>query len=150
MKIKNIKPIPKFIIERIRKADLETYPEQSGVTRFYAYLTKNSGELVKVTVAVKNKHKKWYCKQCAVHGVHSDRCFLKDMAYSYTGGYFVGWYKEGLQKYPKWYEYGAWGWNDDKYFDPYAPSSTANFLPNSPNTNSAQSNSIPELIFSDI
>lgn len=128
MKFENIKPIPKYIVERIRKTDLKTYPEQNGSTRFYSYLTKNSGELVKVTVAVKNKYKKWYCKQCAVHGVHSDRCFLKDMCYSYTGGYVVGWYEEGLQKYQKWYEYGEWGWSDDKYFDPYTPIVNREFL----------------------
>lgn len=48
-----IKPIPKYLIERIRKADRESYLAQDGHVRFYAYLTKNEGELVKMTVAVK-------------------------------------------------------------------------------------------------
>ena len=128
MTIEKIKPIPKYIMERIRKTDLTTYPEQNGITRFYAYLTKNSGELVKITVAVKNRNKKWYCKQCVVHGIHSDICFLKDICCSYIGGYHVGWYEEGLQKHQKWYEYGEWGWNADKLFDPYAPIVNSEFL----------------------
>ncbi len=120
MKIEKIKPIPKYIVESIRKQDKKRCPEQNGVLRYYAYLTKNDGELVKVTVAVKNRYKKWYYKQCAVHGIHSEKCFVKDMVFFYLGGYRVGWYDEGLQKYRKWYEDSDWGWNDDKYFDPWA------------------------------
>ena len=81
----------------------------------------NEGELVKVTVAVKCRKKHWYCKQVAVHGLHSEICFVKDISYNYLGGYSVGWYKEGLQKYSKWYESADWGCHYDKYFDPYAP-----------------------------
>lgn len=33
---------------------------QGKYTRFYAYLTKMQGELVKVTVAVKHYRKKWF------------------------------------------------------------------------------------------
>ena len=69
MKIEKIKPIPKYIREQIHKLDLERYPKQDGVDRFYSYLTKNDGELVKVTVAVKTRYKThWHCKQVAVHG----------------------------------------------------------------------------------
>lgn len=121
MKIEKIRPIPKYILERIRKEDLKRCPEQNGHTRFYAYLTKNDGELVKVTVAVKNKYKAWPYKQCAVHGIHSERCFLKDMIFYRLGGYHVGWYDLGLQKRKKWYEDGKWDWHYDRYFDPWAP-----------------------------
>lgn len=120
MKDTKIRPIPKYIRERIYKKDLELCPEQKGAVRYYAYLTKNDGELVKVTVAVKSRKNKWYCKQCAVHGIHSGKCYVKDMAHFYIGGYVVGWYAEGLQRYAKWYEDSNWGWSFDKLFDPWA------------------------------
>lgn len=120
MKIEKIKPIPKYMIELIRKEDIKCYPSQDGNTRYYAYLTKNDGELVKVTVAVKSHYKKWYCKQVIVHGVHSDICFLKDIAFYYIGGYVTSWYAEGLHRYRKYYECGEWGWQWDK-FEPFAP-----------------------------
>lgn len=119
MKIEKIKPIPKYIEKKIKAID-RTYPVR-GRTRFYAYLTKNDGELVKITVAVKEKKNKWCCKQVAVHGVHSDKCFVKDMGFTYIGGYSVGWHAEGLTSYKPWYEDGYWGWTNDKLFDPYAP-----------------------------
>ena len=119
MKIEKIKPIPKYIEKKIKAID-RTYPVR-GRTRFYAYLTKNDGELVKVTVAVKEKKNKWCCKQVAVHGVHSDKCYVKDMELTYVGGYIVGWYAEGFVKRRPWYEDDYWGWTDDKLFDPYAP-----------------------------
>lgn len=115
-----IRPIPKYIIERIRKRD-EKDNIQNGYTRYYSYLTKVSGELAKITIAVRNKYSKWYCKQVAVHAVHADKCMVKDMEYSYFGGYYVGWYSEGLTKYPKWYESDDWWLADDKYFNVYAP-----------------------------
>ena len=61
MKIKKIKPIPKYIEKMIYKRDVSDFPKQDGTLRYYCYLTKNDGELVKVTVAVKNRCKKWYC-----------------------------------------------------------------------------------------
>ena len=79
MLIEKIKPIPKYIVEKIRKRDAIRYPDPHGNTRFYSYLTKNDGELVKVTVAVRHRYKNWHYKQVAVHGVHSDRCVVKDM-----------------------------------------------------------------------
>lgn len=111
--------IPKYIEKKIKSIDT-TYPVR-GRTHFYAYLTKNNGELVKITVAVKEKKNKWCCKQVAVHGVHSDKCFVKDMGFTYIGGYSVGWHAEGLTSYKPWYEDGYWGWTNDKLFDPYAP-----------------------------
>jgi len=121
MKIEKIKPIPKYMLSEIKRTDLKHYPAQDGYVRYYSYFTKNDGELVQVSVAVKNHRNKWYCKQVAVHGLHSEKCFVKDIYYAFIGGYVVGWYEEGLSKYQKWYEYGEWGWSDDKYFNLYAP-----------------------------
>ena len=87
MKIEKIKPIPKYIQKKIKLYDDKLKTAPFGRTRFYAYFTKNDGELVKVTVAVKEKRNKWYCKQVAVHGVHSDKCFVKDMNFTYIAGY---------------------------------------------------------------
>lgn len=121
MKIEKIKPIPKYIQKKIKLYDDKLKTAPFGRTRFYSYLTKNDGELVKVTVAVKEKRNKWYCKQVAVHGVHSDKCFVKDMYYTNIGGYSVGWHAEGLTSYKPWYEYSEWGWTVDNLYDPYAP-----------------------------
>ncbi len=123
MKIEKIKPIPKYMIERIRKAE-ETNPwRNSGHTRFYSYLTKNDGEIVKITVACKNKldSPRWRCKQVIVHGIHSKDCFLKDIVFHFMGNYSVGWFEQGLQKCRKWYESEDWGLQDDKYFNIYCP-----------------------------
>lgn len=129
MKIEKIKPIPKYILARIKKADIQnnnvTLPHR---TRFYAYLTKNDGELVKVTVAVKYRYKKWLYKQVAVHGIHSDLCFVKDMVFYNIWGYFVGWYEQGAQRSPRWYESVVWEIGYDKYFDPQAPVVNREFL----------------------
>jgi hypothetical protein len=123
-----IKPIPKYILARIKKEDKKYKCYGTGLTRFYSYLTKNDGELVKVTVAVKNRYSKWYCKQVAVHGIHSDKCLIKDIVFYYVSGYRVGWYEEGLQKEPKWYESTDWGVQEDKLFDPYAPIMNREYL----------------------
>ena len=128
MKIEKIKPIPKYLIKDIKKLDKRVYPQQDGHTRFYAYFTTNDKELVKVTVAVKSKYKEWFCKQVAVHRVHSDRCFIKDIIFSYIGGYYVGWHSEGIQKQVKWYESDEWGWHEDKYFDPFAHIVNKNYI----------------------
>lgn len=50
----NLKPIPKYIAALIQRTDEKAYPKPCGSARFYAYLTKMQGELVKVTVAVKH------------------------------------------------------------------------------------------------
>ena len=52
MKMEKIKPVPKYIVARIKKLDAKTHAKPSGLVRYYSYLTKNDGELVKVTVAV--------------------------------------------------------------------------------------------------
>lgn len=106
MKIEKIKPIPKYILKLIQKAEKNNPYRFSGYVRFYSYLAKNDGELVKVIVACKNRFDspRWRCKQVVVHGVHSKECFLKDIVFHFMGNYSVGWYEQGLQKYRKWYE----------------------------------------------
>lgn len=119
MKIEKIKPIPQNMLALIKRTDKRFKPNPDGHVRYYAYLTKNDGELCKVTCAVKHHKGKWYCKQVAVHGLHSDRCFAKDMDFNYIAGYLVGWHAEGITPRARWYE-GDWGHADDQYFDPYA------------------------------
>lgn len=121
MKIEKIKPIPKYMLALIKKADKHYIQIRYGFTRYYAYLTKNDGELTKVTVACKSRGNNWYCKQVAVHGVHSDLCFVKDIECFMICGYIVGWYDEGLTRYRKWWETGKWSEAYDKYFNVYAP-----------------------------
>ena len=120
MKAENIKPIPKYIRERIRKLDLKYCPEQKGRTRFYSYLTKNSGELVKVTVAVITRYKTWFCKQVAIRGIDSTQCLVKDMEFHYIAGYQVGWHAEGASKHKAYYEDGKWYTAIDGYYNPFA------------------------------
>lgn len=122
MKIEKIKPIPKYIITAIKKADKRINPTPYCYVRFYSYFTKNDGELVKITAAVRHRYNKWYIKQVAVHGLHSDICFVKDMEYNYYGtmGFRVGWHEQGLSPHPKWYEQG-WQVAKDKYYSPFAP-----------------------------
>ena len=121
MKIEKIKPIPKYILARIKKVDTENNESKPGNVRFYSYLTKNDGELVKITVAVKMRYKQWLYKQVAVHGLNSDICYVKDMVLHYIAGYSVGWFEQGAQTAPRWYESTEWNHSDDKYFDPFAP-----------------------------
>ena len=114
---KNIRKIPKYIIELIKQKDKNK--TQDGNTRFYKYFTKYNNELCEVTVAVRNYYKKWFCKQVIVHGIHSDKCYLQDImrVMSY---YKVGWYREGISRYPKYQDYD-WGWQYDKYFNMTEP-----------------------------
>lgn len=95
MKKEKTKPIPKYIVARIKKADTQNNVCLPGRTRFYSYLTKNDGELVKVTVAVRTRYKQWLYKQVAVHGLNSDICYVKDMVFHYIAGYSVGWFEQG-------------------------------------------------------
>ncbi len=117
----HIKPIPKYILKKIKSVDKKCNPYPNGRTRFYSYLTKLNKELAIVTVAVKNKYKSWHCKQVVVHGIHTDRCYIKDIVFFYIAGYKVGWFSEGLTKEPKWYEDDEWGFNDDKCFNINCP-----------------------------
>ena len=43
MKKEKIKPIPKYMIEKIQELDLRIYPNQDGHTRFYAYFKHKPG-----------------------------------------------------------------------------------------------------------
>ncbi|MBR2024837.1 MAG: hypothetical protein IKA02_03390, partial [Clostridia bacterium] len=95
----NIKPIPKYIEKKIRVLDMEKCPNQKGL-RFYSYLTKMQGDVVKITVAMRNKNKKTaLIKQVAIHGVNSKLCAVRDIEYCYLGvyAYRVGWYDEGIK-----------------------------------------------------
>ena len=108
------------MVEVIKKTDKEKYLAQDGHTRYYAYLTKNDGELVKVTVAVKNRYKKWYCKPVVVHGVHSKRCFGQDIWFYTIAGYVTKWDRDDFNQTQKLMNHNDWGWAEDKMFDPYA------------------------------
>ena len=115
----DIKPIPKNILNKIKKLDLQEYPKPNGNTRFYKYFTQNRKELCEVVVAVRNHYKNWYCKQVVVHGINTDKVYLQDIGLT-MGFYKVGWYREGISKYPHWTDYD-WGYNDAKYFRINAP-----------------------------
>lgn len=131
MKIEKIKPIPKYILEKIEKLDKSRAIKPCGQLRFYSYLTKNDGDLCRVTVAVKVYKKVWYCKQVAVHGLHSDVCFVRDMEYAYMGGYKVDFYHEGMRQRnaPDWYANGKWCEAEDKYYNPtFAPLVNLDFV----------------------
>ena len=119
MKISKIRPIPKYMLEKIRKYDLKNHDNVNRL-RFYSYLSKNDGELVQIFVAVKYRYNKFYCKQVVVHGLNSKDCFLRDISFSSLAGYRVGWQREGFYHYRTWYDYD-WGYQDDKYFNIHAP-----------------------------
>jgi len=110
----NIRPIPQYMLAKIKKLDNTYNPMPNGKNRLYTYFTKYKNELCSVTVAVRNKYKNWYCKQVVVHSIHSDKVYLRDIGLT-MGFIVVGWFRENLTKYPKWYDYD-WGTNDDKYF----------------------------------
>ena len=115
----DIKPITKNILNKIKKLDLQEYPKPNGNTRFYKYFTQYRKELCEVVVAVRNHYKNWYCKQVVVHGINTDKVYLQDIGFT-MGFYKVGWYREGISKYPHWTDYD-WGYNDAKYFRINAP-----------------------------
>lgn len=125
MDITKIKPIPKYIEKKIRTLDKANCKEQKGL-RFYAYLTTLDKELVKITVAIRNKTKKVaLLKQVAVHGVSSEYCYVKDLEYCYLGiyAYKVGWFDEGIKyKYNirPYYNDGKWYSAPFKYYNVYA------------------------------
>ena len=123
----NIKPIPKNILNKIKKLDLQEYPKPNGNTRFYKYFTQYRKELCEVVVAVRNHYKNWYCKQVVVHGINTDKVYLQDIGLT-MGFYKVGWYREGISKYPHWTDYD-WGYNDAKYFRINAPFINKGYIP---------------------
>ena len=118
-----LKPIPKYIAERILKRDEKDFDKSYRNIRFYAYLALwKRKELIKYTIAVKRYRKKQFMKVVAIHAVHAKICYVKDLEYNHFSsmGFRVGWYAEGIQKYKKWFERG-WCWANDKYYDPFAP-----------------------------
>lgn len=128
---KYIKPIPKYILKLIQRFDATDIQNRNSNTRYYAYLTKMHGELAQITVACKNRGKKWFCKQVVVHGVHFNNCLAKDINFFHIGGYVTGWYDEGLTRYRKWWETGKWEEYEDKYFN-HAPVLNPEFALNFP------------------
>lgn len=118
----NIRPIPKYMLNKIEKLDKSTYQKRDGKVRFYRYYTKFNNELAEVIVACKHRYNKFYCKQVIVHGIDTDKVYLQDIA-RYMGFVKVGWYREGFTKYRTWHDYD-WGWNDEKYF--YIPCDIVN------------------------
>ena len=118
-----IRPIPKRIENHILSYDAK-HGDNKGL-RFYAYLTTIQKELVKITVAVRNKGKRTrLIKQVAIHGVYSDKCLVRDIEYNYMGGYRVGWFAEGIKytcNIPPFYNDGKWYAMEYKYFNPWAP-----------------------------
>ncbi|MDE6275733.1 MAG: PcfJ domain-containing protein [Clostridia bacterium] len=117
LKIEDIKPIPKYMLKLIYKQDKTHYPAQNKITRFYSYLTKFGGNLVKVIVACRNYRSKWYCKQVVIRDIHSPHCLIKDINFIMLAGYVVDWYAQGLTKTAKWWSYDTWDYIDNKYFN---------------------------------
>lgn len=114
----DIRPIPKYIMAKIKYAYFHTYDRYAKHTVFYSYISKIKKELALIVVAVRKKKGNELCmKQVVVHSVHSTKCFIKDIAFFNIAGYVVGWYEEGLSRYPKWYADGEWGYHDEKYFN---------------------------------
>lgn len=111
---KDIKQIPNYIAKKIKQKSMNSF------SNFFSYLTKIKGELVRITVVCKEYDKQWICKQVAVHGVHSEKCLVRDIEYSLMG-YSIGWYNEGISKKRKTFEDNKWCEADDKYYNPYAP-----------------------------
>ena len=112
----NIKPIPKYIIKKIKNLDKNTYFSN---VRFYCYLTTIKKQLVKITVACKDYEGQWFCKQVAIHKVNGNKCLVKDISYSIMG-FYVNWYDENISKGTNGYD-GRWVEAEPKYFDPIAP-----------------------------
>ncbi len=138
MKLFTIRPIPKYLVKRIRELDLKYYPEQIGITRFYAYLTTKNKQLCKITVALKNRKSRWAVKQVAVHFIHENYGFCKDIEYFWLGGYVIGWYDEKFSTYRKTWEDGKWHRIDDKYFNPSATVVNIEYLARYPEYKYAQ------------
>lgn len=127
---KNIRKIPKYMLHKIQQLDRNEFPQPDGHKRFYKYYTLYKRELCEVIVAVRHYRKQWYCKQVVVHGIHTDKVYIQDIAII-RGFYAVGWYCEGISKYEHWYDYD-WGYNDEKYFHIFAPIVNKEFITSLP------------------
>ena len=117
MNIEHLKPIP----ESVKKIIVDRYDVQAQVyqnqTRYYAYLDTVDGELVKVTVAVKqDQNKDRFYKQILVHLLHDKKTvFVKDCARGYICGYITGWYYQGLSDKRNYWEDDEWGIYEGKF-----------------------------------
>ena len=116
---KDLKPIPKYIIDKIRKIDEPKRLYGHIETTYYSYLTKFKKDLAQVTVACKMKDKQWFCKQVVVRPIHSDVCYVKDIEYSLFG-YVTGWYKQGVSHTKARYDDDRWYDAQDKYYNVYS------------------------------
>ena len=126
MEEKDIKPIPKYIIRKIRKLDDENRFVTDTGTRYYSYLTKINKDLARIIVACKVKDHQWFCKHVVVHIMHSDHCLVRDIDYSLFG-YIVGWSKQILSYSHKRYDDGKWYKSDDKYYNVLCPIINKNY-----------------------
>lgn len=95
---KDLKPIPNYIVNKIRKLDDENRLLGNNGTTYYSYFTKFKGDLTQITVACKTKDKQWFCKQVVVRPLHSEVCYVKDIEYSLFG-YTTGWYNQAIGCY---------------------------------------------------
>lgn len=120
IKEKDIKPIPKYIIKKIKQLDERNRFYTDTGTKYYSYLTKVNKDLAQVIVACKIKDHQWFCKQVVVHAVHSDTCLVRDIEYSLFG-YTVGWYRQGLDYSRKRYDDNKWYEAEDKYYNVICP-----------------------------
>lgn len=118
---KDIKPIPKYIMDEIYKRDIKIHPWQESMVRYYAYLTIWKKELVKVTVAVTTQKKQWCCKQVAVHGVNSSKLRQRHGIQLFRLRLSRRLVHGRIAAYQKRFEDGKWYTADTKYYDPYAP-----------------------------
>ena len=117
---KDLKPIPNYIVDKIRKLDIENRLLGNNNTTYYSYMTKFKGDLTQVVVACKTKDKQWLCKQIVVRSVHSDICYVRDIEYSLFG-YTTGWYYQGITNNKRRYDDKQWYDAQDKYYNVYSP-----------------------------
>ena len=117
---KDLKPIPNYIVDKIRKLDNENRLLGNNNTTYYSYITKFKGDLTQVVVACKTKDKQWLCKQIVVRSVHSDICYVRDIEYSLFG-YTTGWYYQGITNNKRRYDDKQWYDAQDKYYNVYSP-----------------------------
>ena len=113
---KELKPIPKHIIEKIKKLDSKCRLMGHNGTTYYSYFTKFKGDLTQITVACKTKNKQWLCKQIVVRPLHSKDCYVKDIEYSLFG-YSTGWYYRGIGCYNQTTNYDKWCKAETKYYN---------------------------------
>ena len=120
IKAKDIKPIPNYIIKKIKQLDEKERFYTDTSTRYYSYLTKINKDLAQVIVACKIKDHQWFCKQVVIHAVNSNVCLVRDIEYSLFG-YTVGWYHQGLAYSRKRYDDNKWYEAEDKYYNVICP-----------------------------